>query len=401
MPYSEYVAALKSNNLMSASQAATFASTYTVIDQYTDPVSGFSATVLDKGGTKYFAIRGTETSIFSGVQDWLTNVNGVGSDGIAIAQGIALFNYLQRLKGTAGSPVVQYVYNPLTHQVSTTTGTANGLLSGETAPMTVAGHSLGGHLAMMMSRLAPGMVSSTYTYNAPGFDTWIGRSAMALGSEGFFNALRAATIGPVTGQIGTSWSTAMTHWNVEGDVVHDIGNTPGTQQTIFSESAHQGVVVSHDIKAITDSLAVHALFAQLDPSLNSSGMGTITRILKASSNIAANSLEAALAAVGKIFGKTYSTVETDRDAFYINLFDLQTALSSTSAGLLTVVPLAGKAASEMFSQAQTDLAYRYALAHLNPFAITGEGGRDEFSGEAANDAWFNATASEHRLRKAA
>jgi hypothetical protein len=70
---SEYVAALVDGG-MSQKQAEVFADTYRVIDQYADPQSGFSATIFDKSGVKYFAIRGSETGVFSGAQDWLTNV---------------------------------------------------------------------------------------------------------------------------------------------------------------------------------------------------------------------------------------------------------------------------------------------------------------------------------------
>lgn len=127
----EYRAALEANGLMSAKQAEVFAASYSVIDQYTNTLTGFSATIFDKGGTKYVAIRGTEDLFFSGAIDWLTNVNGVGADGIAIAQGLELFNYLQRLYGLAGNPVVQYGYDDTLRVIYTATGTASGLLSGQ------------------------------------------------------------------------------------------------------------------------------------------------------------------------------------------------------------------------------------------------------------------------------
>ena len=48
---------------MSAAQAAAFADRYTVVDQYTDPASGFSATVFeDAQGKRTLAIRGTQVS---------------------------------------------------------------------------------------------------------------------------------------------------------------------------------------------------------------------------------------------------------------------------------------------------------------------------------------------------
>src|SRR3972149_4513957 len=93
---------------MSDAQATEFARNYSVVDQFTDPFTGFSATVFDKAGVMYFAIRGTEGLFsFSGAQDWLTNVADVSAEGIAVHQGLTLFNYLQRLEGPAGNPVVQ------------------------------------------------------------------------------------------------------------------------------------------------------------------------------------------------------------------------------------------------------------------------------------------------------
>lgn len=59
----EYEAALRQNGGgMSSVEAARFAATYTVIDQFTDS-TGVSATIFEKGGQRYVAIRGTELSI--------------------------------------------------------------------------------------------------------------------------------------------------------------------------------------------------------------------------------------------------------------------------------------------------------------------------------------------------
>jgi hypothetical protein len=89
-----------------------------------------------------------------------------------------MFNWLQRAIGVRGNDVVQYVYHPgyidgntnqyVSPWLTTTTATATGELYGQTTPMSVTGHSLGGHLAMMMSRLAPGMEQkSILVYDAP------------------------------------------------------------------------------------------------------------------------------------------------------------------------------------------------------------------------------------------
>ncbi len=80
---------------MSQKQAEEFANAYSVIDQYSDPDSGFSATIFsDPSGRYYFAIRGSEFNNLDDVlDDWFgTNVGDVGLDGIAVKQGLALFN---------------------------------------------------------------------------------------------------------------------------------------------------------------------------------------------------------------------------------------------------------------------------------------------------------------------
>ena len=264
---SEYVAALVDAG-MSQKQAEVFADTYAVVDQFTDSLTGFSGTVFSKNGVNYFAIRGTEGFSFSGAIDWLANIADVGADGIAIRQGLALFNWLQRLYAAPGSTVAQYSYNSTFRMMTGSTTTASGLLYGQVSPVTVTGDSLGGHLAMIMSRLVPNLVSSVYTYNAPGFDTPLGAALFPLTSEGFFEALMAATNFPITGPIGTSWNSAlMAHLFVDGDIVHTIGTVPGGQLRVFSERENQGPVDAHNNEAYTDALAVYSLFALSDPTL--------------------------------------------------------------------------------------------------------------------------------------
>jgi len=96
-------------------QAIAFANKYTVIDQYTDPVSGFSGTLFQdvSGKKKYLAMRGTENPFTStaGIADWAENIANIGSDGIAINQGIAMYNWYQRLITPVGSKATQYIYH--------------------------------------------------------------------------------------------------------------------------------------------------------------------------------------------------------------------------------------------------------------------------------------------------
>ncbi|SEA84759.1 hypothetical protein SAMN05660420_03397 [Desulfuromusa kysingii] len=73
---------------MSKLQAIAFANEYTVVEQYTDPESGFSGTVFkDSFGQIFMAMRGTEPlSVFN---DWPTNITK-GTD-LFIDFAIALF----------------------------------------------------------------------------------------------------------------------------------------------------------------------------------------------------------------------------------------------------------------------------------------------------------------------
>jgi len=123
---------------MSETQAEIFANTYTVIDQYNDP-TGFSGTVFSKEGVNYFAIRGSQ-ALFTppGNVDWFgTNFGDIGGEGVAIKQGLAMFNWVQRLYGPAGLPVDQYTYND-DGTITTSNGIATGELFGQTASVSVA-----------------------------------------------------------------------------------------------------------------------------------------------------------------------------------------------------------------------------------------------------------------------
>jgi len=83
---------------MSEAQAIAFADKYTVDNQIPDTGSGFSGTIFkDASGQKYMAIRGTE-----GLNplDWMTNVADIGSDGVAISQGLDMYNWYQEVTGS-------------------------------------------------------------------------------------------------------------------------------------------------------------------------------------------------------------------------------------------------------------------------------------------------------------
>ena len=394
---------------MSETQAIDFANKYTVVDQYEDPESGFSGTVFqDTSGKVVMAMRGTQPTAF--LTDWPTNIADIGSDGIAIDQGIAMYNWYQRLITPVGSEAVQFVYhkeisalgkiiNPAWLECKKVTVEGAGVNEGGglvgKSDIAVTGHSLGGHLAMIMSRIAPDLVTSTLTFNAPRFDTnfaldWsvipfpqLTLSTTALTCEGFFDLLSAAELeNYVTNTLtGDSWTLRkITNTRIEGDVVSLIGDLQGAgdQLQLFSESINEGPIDAHDMKAIADALAVYDLIAQIDSNLT---LDSITGILKASSNIGEYSLESVVSSLGGLFvtdlnKRTGSEYNADRDQLYQDIKDITATISKlpnqTIKSFCTIdaegnyVPLS---ASEINILAQNNIAYRYALMNLNPFAL--------------------------------
>ncbi|MBZ0093462.1 MAG: hypothetical protein K8F27_14730, partial [Sulfuricellaceae bacterium] len=318
---------------MSPLQAADFASKWTVIGTpYTDPVTGVSATVFQEiaTGQKTLAIRGTQ-----GATDFLADyliLNGTPSQ---------LNPQYQSLK----AKVTQWL--------------GDGTL---TPGFTVSGHSLGGYLAAGLVADFPNSISHAYLYNAPGNNSIVSQIMQALGiattpDAAKITSLRAdAGVSPIAG-LGNDFSPPI-HIAIENQLDPAL---------ILSAPP----ALNHSQQVLTDALALYKLFATVDPNAS---VGTITAILEAASNTAANSLETALAAVGKMFGKTYSAIETTRDDLYAHLYDLQATLSSSSAGLLTITSLATKSASDIATLAKSDIATRYALNELNPFALVGDAG---------------------------
>ena len=113
----DYVAALRFAG-MSQTQAEAFANTYSVLNQTQGPY-GFSATLFaDQNGGLHVAIRGTDS-----ILDWIgTNFGDIGVDGIAVRQGIALFNWLQQLVTPAGQPAPQVQYVTPVYETDPFTG---------------------------------------------------------------------------------------------------------------------------------------------------------------------------------------------------------------------------------------------------------------------------------------
>ncbi|MBX3647518.1 MAG: hypothetical protein KDD77_01720 [Caldilineaceae bacterium] len=333
-----FVSALREAG-MSQSQAQRFAATWSVVDQYTDPWSGFSATLFESGGQRYLAIRGTD-GFFS--VDTLADAQLLFG-GAARNQIVSLYNYVQRLVTPAGQPAVQVEdaapdIDPITGHVSdpggirTTTSVAGlGYLAGVSG-IAVTGHSLGGHLAAAASYLFPTLIGATYTFNAPGFSL---NYAKALLDQ--FPGSAAAFPATITNLVA----------HAGADIIAAVGTLPGVPVRIEIENQLPNPIGNHYIVPLNDALAIYNLFARLDPTASASA---IDGILSAASSSAAKTLEVTLAAVGKLFGKTYPNTETTRDTLYVNLYDLQGAIPG--GGALTEVSLVGMDANTLADTAK-------------------------------------------------
>lgn len=320
---------------MSLTQAQTFATNWTVIDQYTD-LSGVSATIFeDSDGNRHLAIRGTES------------LGDINADYI-LAWGFP--SYLNP----------QFVQ--LRGQINT--WLANGDL---TSGFTVTGHSLGGYLAVAVGTWYSNVVDQTYTYNAPGLGGVVGN---------VFDEFRAAFGFSDTDLIPDTV-------NIRGSAGLSLISGLGAQLAppVFIETEFSmNPINNHSIVTLTDALAVYNLIATIDPSVN---VGVINGLFLASAAASRATLEAVVSGFGQLLvegfvPRTGTHYDSDREALYADLKSITSALGEHSG--MKIAPLSTTDADgnvttllpfEIENLARTDIAYRYALVNLNPFAVLG------------------------------
>ena len=360
-----YTDTLENDAGMSALQAAAFASKWAVIDQYTpteqvpvydnfgvivdyiEQYNGLSVTIFEEvaTGQRHVAIRGTE----------VTDIGDLTADGGILLHGI---------------PDLSDQYQSLKSKIEA--WQANGTLPGS---FTVAGHSLGGWLAEGLVIDFAASIEHTYVYNSPG-----------LFGAGFGNLLQQ-----INDALGTSFLTAPNLANLTNiragagnSIIAGLGQPLSPPIVIVTEDQTQSDVPepagarNHSQRVLTDSLAVYALFTEMSSTLT---VEDISSILNASGNRNAMTLEDAVNALGDLFHAGNAiTVIDDRDALYARMQAIRDSatyqLVVQARDFVTVQPLINASSSTVTSEAQLDtpygLAYRYALATLNPFAITGD-----------------------------
>ncbi|MBL4680529.1 MAG: hypothetical protein JKY88_07380, partial [Pseudomonadales bacterium] len=255
-----------------------------------------------------------------------------------------------------------------------------GLVDLSSDDVDVVGHSLGGHLAAVFSRLFKDDVDTAYTVNGAGFgnnpniDNLL--NGLTLGAQTSFDENKIVNL------IGTAGFDVVTQDN------RYLLRQVSDQLELFTESAGFGSAFGHGISQFTDSAAVYDLFFNLDTSFQTQtpevAINRLTPLFEAASIDQDLSLETLVNQLGFLLAPGF-------DAFEITQTDNKEALFSAIAkindtifdnGVLrdayqgfTLVKLVDVSASDLVTIAKRNdddaIAYRYALDNLVSFALIG------------------------------
>ncbi len=394
-------------------------------------MTGFAATLFkragDGGGAEEYvlAIRGTETEGAQLRLDLLVSDLGeIGFLGLALSQTLSLVNYILRLTGPAG-PVVRQLTLASSAELARPQGKdafgvpgswywieaaplARGLdLVPAGARITLTGHSLGGHLAAIAARLFPELVNEAYLFNAPGYDPVTASAtadAGAITSPFYFLApqllrggakrLTEAVIADIARSLSKDAAASFAALGSRLHVYAAEDIAPGEDLDIvvgaiagreFSPATPIAVERnSHAMGQIIDSLALQALFARL----GFAGPVEVEALYRAAAADATRTQEVLLSALYELFlrprerlvlptvapGGWLPWIDAGdfgaRTDWYEAWAAVRDAIPSTDHGM-RLVSLATKSAEDLARDATTDIAHRYALAALNPFAVSG------------------------------
>ena len=370
---------------------------------HNDPESGFAATLFQRGtvGEKVLSIRGTEPA---GDQLYLdlikADISQIGFLGIAISQTVSLFNLVQRMKALPGQVGVQqlqlhttFAQPPTANFVkvidpfSTTRvpvfkyywleARNNGVGVGGIYPgdsITVVGHSLGGHLAAMATRLFSETFSSAVVFNSARYDppTSAALTSTFLNLFSQFGATPTAQFNNVS-MFDSEDQTPGNDTSVVSSLI--AGKLYGPLANVTTEEN------SHVIEPFMDSLSLQALMCSMNSDMSSSDTG---HVVEAISSKVGDSDERLLQALYKALkgqelplidfqaGLTRAGDIQARQKFYEGLTALEDVVKGNPA--LHFDNLVGISASDLSNIARGSeaLGYRYALKNLNPFAIIGD-----------------------------
>ncbi len=396
--------AFGSGQNFSATQAAEFIKKWTVVagTHQSETESGFSATVFqsisgNSNGEYTLAIRGTVL----GLDDLGADVGDIMADGLAWEQIIDLYNYTQELTHhgdyniaskqlvlidpqllSIGPSAVElwanshgYIYdNPSGAvwkvELNTVESALNGILDGQTLHVT--GHSLGGHLAAAFSRLFPEITTDVTMINGAGFG-----SGSVLQGDANINNLFTALVGSGSGfpdnkiinYVGSAaWDIVSQNWPIGLE-------QPSTKTEIKTESyALLSTTVGHGSGQMTDTLAVIGMLYRMDNSLD---VAALNRLLMSGGVQLERTLEDSVNTVAKALGVSEIAEALDninkngREAFYAALTAISEIITCSAPDRFKIIDLTSLGSDDIVGLAQNSLAVRFALQHLDSFAVEG------------------------------
>ena len=380
----------KDTGAFSEREATDFSSRFILLHQFreTSVSNGFSASLFQdkQSGQLVFSIRGTEIPLDITRDLFVTDLR-IGIDGYASPQVLSLYRYFKQLN-TVGGVAVSYTAREIANLeavyvdqfpdtdfrradwakykaslladigVDAGQGAGKALIPADQT-VDVAGHSLGGHLALLMDRLFPARIHQIVTLNAPGFypqGTSVLNGFSAGWNEGRILRMEAA-----------------------GDGVSEIGSTfPGTRILVGQENAPGPVAAlssNHSSVNGADGLAVAELFGKFDPRMAADAR-LFKPMLDAASSQPTTSYESVLDALRKLLlgsgvaptTPNSGTSPSSRASLYDNMDALVKGAAFTSLADKVRIDLS---TADLRAKARNDFSALASLITLSPVVLTG------------------------------
>ncbi len=399
------------NGGFAENQAVDFTNRYYVLNQFRDEGTaangGFSATLFQDRNNPNRVVLSFAGTEFEGdkIRDLLLTDAQIGISGYARPQAAAMYRFVKRLqtgKGVAvsyseeemlrlyqldiGSTLPQRVPDIFRAELLGDTGADGGqaagmALMGAGKEIDLAGHSLGGHLAMLAQRLFPGTFDDVITVNAVAF------YAPPVALPGGVNAVVSETILSKFGQ----WNeTKILRMESVGDGVSELTLTyPGTTLTVGMETRPallDAFTNNHSVANVADGLALTEVFGKLDPRYMVDPR-TIKPLFNAATATPGTIYETLLDALRKVVlgsnlppsgqdNPAASQLRDSRKSYYENLSNLVKdpkfiAQMNRDGSIASLINLS---TADLIAAASNPdaVATRYALKELNPFAVIGD-----------------------------